>query len=215
MKIRKPYPLFATLILLLTIAVVVTTPIALSKYVATGTGSAKARIAKFDVQHTGQNVSFGTDVMIFWHSQWCGAPGYVFTVNGIKNTSEVTVRAKFRFYNVFQDNATYADNFDWTNPAHRRPLRATDDYYGAYPGINTEPRIYMWTTDGKTYSTTPGQEGVVLQPGDSMNLQWAMSGEKYRSSTTTNTAAALDTAGDFSVDWAYRVNYDIITTQID
>ena len=44
----RPRSLIAALVLLLTVAAVGTTPWALAKYAATGTGSATARVAKFD-----------------------------------------------------------------------------------------------------------------------------------------------------------------------
>ena len=47
-RVGQTPPILGTLALLLAVVAVVTTPLAVSKYVATGTGSAGARIAKWD-----------------------------------------------------------------------------------------------------------------------------------------------------------------------
>ena len=57
---RQAPPLVPLLALILTVAAVLTAPLAMSKYVATGAGAAGARIAKWDIQFTQNPVTGST-----------------------------------------------------------------------------------------------------------------------------------------------------------
>lgn len=222
--------------LALMVLAVLTMPLAVSRYVATGTGSAKARIAAFDVEcpahpSTGQK----TLMFVSKHTAGTKKDAWYFGVK-VKNTSEVTVRVQLKFYNVRQDDATIPASFDWTNPNHRRLFTSTVGYgaSGVWQSVGYTPLFRIqayeenWTTgvpltDHRVYSTTAGQEGSLLHPDEEVMLRWYVSDEKYAGTDAvhnanypnTNVYDIFDRIGDGSVDAAFRINYDIIATQVD
>lgn len=230
-------------VLVLTMIGVLTMPLAVSKYTAQGQGQAKARIASFDIiSSTG---SFGTDAMIYFHKQFAGDTGYVFRID-ITNTSEVAVRLQLRFYNVFQNDGTYASNFNWTNASHRRLLNfpVTNSIPNIFntdaSGNGTRPTVgiaYSTThyprisfvrtadlgdtdypnTDRRYYSLTSGQEGPLVLPGETIRIKLGLHGQFYRSGTTTNIHEhnVTGTTQDAQHNAVFRINYDIIATQVD
>lgn len=226
----------------LLLAVVTTSSVltsTLAKYIsATDTVSTNARVAAFDVgevKHSG----FGNNEMLYYHKKnpeqmsgyWIEA----------RNNSEVTVRAKLRFYNVLRDNGTIAANYNWTSsPGSRRMLLNNINIFnGSAPTpaianwasgqVNTAyPRIRNVRTanaSGTAYSSTARQyynattgvnEGAIVQPGETIRFYFDISHELIRNGTTaTNTQTVDDFNGDGTYDAVFRINFDIIATQVD
>ena len=132
----------------------------------------------------------------------------------IKNNGEVTTRVEMRFCNVLQDNAAIASDFDWTNPAHRRVIGG--DYANVFlPTSATAPRIRVYSGTHTYNTTSPGPAGIVLQPQEEAELVWTITGDFYKTGTTTQTTDLVDRTGDFSGDRAFRLNYDIFAKQVD
>ncbi|MDR0532109.1 MAG: hypothetical protein LBG83_08605 [Oscillospiraceae bacterium] len=198
----------------------------MSKYYASGSGSAVAHIAKFDLEAT-NNEYFGNECVYYMPVANNGWGMYI----AVQNRSEVRVRVHLRFYNVLQDDATVASSFNWLNSSHRRecPPSGTN-YYNAYNAATaTAPRFQVKSysainapyasTDARYYSTASGSEGVELAPvgqaGDSVLLGWNLDGILYKTGTTDTVNNYSDTASDGTLDRAFRINYDIIATQID
>jgi len=219
--------LFTVCAAALVLAVVSTAAVSgtLGKYAAAGKGEAQARIAKFDVEVT-ENQYYGENVVYYWHKALYTDQGWGMYLT-VKNNSEVTLRVQLRFYNVLQDNAKVAAGFQWTNTGHRREWPAAGvSYHNAWNAISdTYPRFRVRSFSAADapyppahalyYSTAAGQEGVVLPPQESVLLGWNVSGELYQAGTATNVAVIDDTAGDGTLDRAFRINYDIIATQVD
>ena len=226
----RPPSAVGSLALLLTLLALATTPLALSKYVATGKGTAGVRIAQFSAPAL-VNRTVGTNVLVYFHrnnyleSQW--APKYDLRFT---NTSEVAARYRLQIYNVFNDRARYNDNWSWTNPNDRRlQLTLTPDYpvAGAYVrarvlaiGWSTAGgRTPLLSTDRRYYSVTAGQEGSRLMPVDSPDIEDTRVGflvEFTGENTTANLGGGDDTDGTgFSRDIAYRINYNLSAKQVD
>jgi hypothetical protein len=115
--------LMPALILIMTLsslAALWVAPAVHAKYAAAGKGSATAQIAAFDIGEV-KHAGFGQNEMLYYHKAFAEEiSGYYIEA---KNTSEVTVRAKLRFFNVLRDNGVIAAGYNWwSTPGHRRML---------------------------------------------------------------------------------------------
>ena len=94
-------PIIGTLALLLTVVAVLTTPLAASKYVATGMGSAGARIAKFDpiiTLDSGWPASAQSKYVLL--NNGIGLTNYSGRTFTVKNNGETLIRAVPHLYYV-------------------------------------------------------------------------------------------------------------------
>ena len=214
-----------------------------AKYIANAQGNATARIAAFDisgVKHSG----FGKDELLYYHKAYTAQQTNYYIE--AKNNSEVTVRAKLRFFNVLRDDGTIASGYNWwLSPDHRRMLLDNVNIFnGTAPpaarantwngsalvnGNTAYPRIRNVRTanaSGTAYSPTAPQyynataganEGACMEPGETVRFYFDLSHELYRQgmSPDTNIHTIDDYAGDGTFDAVFRINFDLIATQID
>ena len=220
-------------------------PTAYAKYIAVAQGNAAARIAAFDISDV-KHAGFGDGELLYFHKG--NTPQNTLYIEA-KNNSDVTVRAKLRFFNVLRDNgnvATSGYNW-WSSPNHRRMLLDNVNIFNgtapavaranslsgtttvnnntAYPRIrnvrtaNTSGTAYGSAAPQYYYFNTsaPGNEGAIVAPGETIRFYFDISHELYRQgmSPDTNIHNVDDYAGDGTFDAVFRLNFDIIATQVD
>lgn len=254
------------LALALTVAAVLTMPLAVSKYVATGQASATARIAAFD--SITSTKYWGSDAMVYWHKLFLnqGSPTYHLGREAelyiyATNESEVAVTMEPVFYNVRQPygtpyshgtigrrpSATGTPDFSWSNALHRQPLifefahknpdfppfehetlliggmRASAvDSNGNLTGPRLDDVAYRGEDLFFGEDALGGIKLPIVKPGETMAFvftlhgSWARRGFSAAQGTLPRQDYNMLGTQDASVyNAVFRLNYDIITTQVD
>jgi len=186
---RTARPLAAVLALLLAIAVLGTTPMAMSKYKSTGIGTAGARIAKFAPVFTAPSVGGGT---------------YLFTGTGSATFSGFSVT------NNGETLVTFTATPMLNTPAgeNDRPATYSLGTYG-YTGGRTA------LTSSYVNAVTVGTASNVAMHGGTASLG-STSIQGYGSVAGVYGANASTHNRDMAARWVtYRVNFDCVANQVD
>jgi len=197
----------------------------MARYTARTNVQASARVARFGIGNYAAN--FNNRSMIYWHRGFYGAmagglptwnPGLDFRMNAT-NESEVAVNMRVRFFTTIQHNAVNWPNFDWQSTQHRREIEYGIAGVGTgFPDIvnptGTDPRI-GWL---RAYVNGVQREyvynvGVFVAPGETVQFAWSLVGHTRFEGTERQWINDFDGRGQINI--VFRINYDIIATQVD
>jgi len=241
-KAPLPLPIVMAVAIVLSILVLFVVPNTLARFVSVGQADAAARIAAFDIDII-EIGGFGGNQLLYFHKAFAEEEPS-FYIEAVNN-SEVTVRARLRFYNVMQNNGTIIEGFQWWNNDHRRefpahigmfnngnPITSRTTYTTPHPRIG---RIRTADTSGVLFEPTDRQfyatgtlgtihEGAVMQPGEAIRFYFTVLPELNGPHGINNIRNHDDfsgnrrnnaIAGDGRYDAVFRINFDIIATQVD
>jgi hypothetical protein len=210
----------------LTVISMMTVPFSLARYISQNTVTATVRAGNFRLGNHYAN--FGSNTMIYWHREFFGAPynnqptwrPLDFRIYAT-NESEVAVNMQLRFYTVVQHNAANWPSFSWSNTTHRREIPfgvAGAGQTNFEPANNTNPRIgfvraYSITTPARGTILYEPDVGVLVHPGERIEFIWSLiSHVNYPGGDTRHMMD--DTQGRGDINTVFRINYDIIATQV-
>ncbi|MCL2445870.1 MAG: hypothetical protein FWD06_03770 [Oscillospiraceae bacterium] len=215
-KAPLPMPIVIAAAILLTFSVLFVVPNTIARYVSVAQAEAQARMAGFDIDVV--EIGFGGSQMLYF-TRSSPQSESLFFIEAVNN-SEVTVRARLRFYNVLANNGSNTvapANFQWWNNNHRRALPAVASMFnaGTPPTSRTtdtlpHPRIgrirtadtsgvFFDATDRQFYATgTLGTilEGAVMQPGEAIRFYFSILPEMDGPHTINNIRNHHDFSGN-------------------
>lgn len=190
-----PMPIVIAISLVLTFSVLLVVPNTLARFTSTAQADAAARVAAFDIDVVEIGGFDGSQLLYFTRSS--AQQEHTFFIEAVNN-SEVTVRARLRFYNVLRNdgsNTAPPANFQWWNLNHRRQITAQTSMFNSGTPITSRttdthphPRIgiirtadtsgvFFDPTDRQFYATgTLGtiHEGAVMQPGEAIRFYFSI-----------------------------------------
>jgi|GEM_PF-1658018 len=235
----------------------------MARYTAQTDARASARVAGFGI--TSRPYNFGTNRMVYFHRRTrshLGRPTNHYTANfnygttpwtmisatnlgetfriDVTNTSEVAVRMRPEFFNVFSHGshsravlppstlpAASANPPGVGTPVTRVHFPHHRQLGPALPANHDAPRIVNVRSGavtpavpgGSTYGVavaTHHPDGVFVLPGGTVRFYWEIQAHTYRHTIVDkygNTHATREARG--WLNNAFRINYDIIATQVD
>jgi len=209
----------------------------LARYRSVAQGEAGSRIAAFDIDVV-EIGGFG-DLLYFHKVDNPAADEHAFFIEAVNN-SETTVRVRLRFFNVRQNNGTIiTENFQWWNNAHRRALPVDIAMFNTNnpPTSNTtnanpHPRIggiRTADTSGQLFDPTDRQfyaaanagalgtiqEGAIMQPGEAIRFYFNILPEINGPNNINNIKNHDDFSGNALFNAVFRINFDLIATQVN
>ena len=227
--------------LALTVLAVVTAPLAVSRYTAQGAGTARARIAAFMPEFVQVAGHFGAG----GYAIRCTATGWsgqLFPKFYVRNASEVAVNVKLEPYYVPEPcavgdvkNGHQVGKYHGTGARALVPaagfsgagatggtliqLRNDTRYYATAGAIDTQPNRVTLTPTGTVQPTTGYGTLLPLEP-NAGGILLATFFESYQTAAPGQPAshgnANTGTSRNMEMLWrTYRINYDLVVTQVD
>jgi len=244
-NIKLPLPLIMAVAVVLCMATLFVVPSVLARFTSVAQGDAVARIAAFDVDVVALGGFGDDHLLYFHkaHNPGDGPSYFIEATNNSEVT--VRVRLRFYNVLQNNGSITVPTNFQWWNNAHRREFPMNTNMLNAgtpatarttdatpHPRIG---RIRTANTAGVMFAPSDRQfyaagalgtihEGAVMQPGETIRFYFNILPELNGPNNINNirnhddfsgNRRNNDIGGDGRYDAVFRINFDLVATQVN